>query len=113
VNNGNGAENSEIVNNGMEKLAAAEKIVKAKAAKAERKLSSVAESASDTIDDGAEEIRTRFEAFEEKLHNSTDRLLESARTLGGATSKQLSAHPLVAIGIAFAVGVGVARLLRR
>ena len=109
----NGGENGETVTNGLERLTKVEKVVKDKAAIAEEKLASIADSATEYLDDGAEEIRTRFEAFEAKLRDGTDRVLENVRAAGGATSKQMSAHPLIAVGLAFVAGMAAIRLLRR
>jgi ElaB/YqjD/DUF883 family membrane-anchored ribosome-binding protein len=113
VNNGNGGDNSDTVTNGLERLTKVEKVVKAKAAKAEENLASMTDSAIEDLDDGADEILTRFEAFGAKLRDGTDCLLENVRAAGGATSKQMSAHPLLAVGIAFVAGMAALRLLRR
>ncbi len=113
MNNGNGGDNSETVTNGLERLTKVEKVVKAKAARAEDKMASMADSAIEYLDDGAQEMRTRFEAFEAKFRDGTDWLRENVRAAGGATSKQLSAHPLLAVGVAFVAGMAAIRLLRR
>src|SRR5450432_16649 len=98
VNNGNGGESGDTVTNGLERLTKVEKVVKAKTAKAEDQLGSVADSAIEYMDEGADEMRTRFEALEAKFRDGTDWLRENVRAAGGATSKQLSAHPLLAVG---------------
>jgi ElaB/YqjD/DUF883 family membrane-anchored ribosome-binding protein len=63
----------------------------------------------DDIDAAAE----RLEALEEQLRDAGERMLESARTLTAAASKQMQTHPLTAFGVAFVAGLAVARLLRR
>ena len=60
-----------------------------------------------------DEISERLEALEEQLRIAGDRLLESAKTLSAAASKQMQTHPMAAFGVAFLAGITVARLLRR
>ena len=58
-------------------------------------------------------IGDRLEALEKQLRQAGDHLLENAKTLTAAASKQMQLHPLAAFGVAFLAGVTAARLLRR
>ncbi|HET7779839.1 MAG TPA: hypothetical protein VFL07_14920 [Rudaea sp.] len=58
-------------------------------------------------------IGDRLEALERQLRQAGDHLLENAKTLTTAASKQMQLHPLAAFGVAFLAGVTAARLLRR
>lgn len=60
-----------------------------------------------------DEVGERLEAIEEQLRIAGDRLLESAKALSSAASKQMQLHPMAAFGVAFLAGITVARLLRR
>ena len=58
-------------------------------------------------------IGDRLEALEQQLRQAGDHLLENAKTLAAAASKQMQLHPLAAFGVAFLAGLTAARLLRR
>lgn len=58
-------------------------------------------------------VGDRLEALERQLRQAGDHLLENAKTLSAAASKQMQLHPLAAFGVAFLAGVTAARLLRR
>jgi len=58
-------------------------------------------------------IGDRLEALEQQLRQAGDHLLENAKTLTAAASKQMQLHPLAAFGVAFLAGITAARLLRR
>jgi len=71
------------------------------------------DAAADTVDENIEDVAGRFADIEAQLRDAGDRLLESARVLSAETSKHTRQHPLAAIGIAFAAGIVVSKLLRR
>ena len=64
-------------------------------------------------EESIDEVSERLEALEQQLRQAGDRLLESAKSLSGAASKQMQLHPMAAFGVAFVAGMTVARLLRR
>lgn len=63
--------------------------------------------------DDIEAAGERLEALEEQLREAGERMLENAKTLTAAASKQMQMHPLTAFGVAFVAGLAVAKLLRR
>jgi ElaB/YqjD/DUF883 family membrane-anchored ribosome-binding protein len=65
------------------------------------------------LEDDIEAFRKRLDTFEEQLRVTGDRLLENAKELTVAASRQMQLHPLTAFGVAFLAGVTVAKLLRR
>ena len=67
----------------------------------------------DKVDENIEDVADRFADIEAQLRDAGDRLLESARVLSAEASKHTRQHPLTAIGIAFAAGIVVSKLLRR
>jgi len=64
-------------------------------------------------EEAIDEVSERLEALERQLRDAGDRLLESAKSLTDAASKQMQLHPMAAFGVAFLAGITVARLLRR
>jgi hypothetical protein len=66
-----------------------------------------------SAEDEIDAVTERLDAIEEQLRIVGDRLVESAKTLTAAASKQMQLHPLTAFGVAFLAGVTVAKLLRR
>ena len=79
------------------------------AERAHNHVDATAERVDDTIDDYAD----RFAELEAQLRNAGDRLVENAKVLSAEASKHTRSHPLAAIGIAFAAGIVVSKLLRR
>jgi ElaB/YqjD/DUF883 family membrane-anchored ribosome-binding protein len=71
------------------------------------------DAAADTIDENIDDVADRFADIEAQLRQAGDRLIESAKVLSAEASKQTRLHPLAAVGIAFAAGVVVSKLLRR
>ncbi len=71
------------------------------------------DAAADTVDENIDEVADRFAEIEAQLRLAGDRLIENARVLSAEASKHTRLHPLTAIGIAFAAGVVVSKLLRR
>ena len=71
------------------------------------------DAAADTVDENIDEVADRFADIEAQLRLAGDRLIENARVLSAEASKHTRLHPLTAIGIAFAAGVVVSKLLRR
>ena len=67
----------------------------------------------DKVEENIDEVADRFAEIEEQLRLAGDRLIENAKVLSAEASKQTRLHPLAAIGIAFAAGVVVSKLLRR
>ena len=72
-----------------------------------------ANNGSNSVPDDIEEVGERLEVIEEQLRIAGDRLIESAKVLSSAASKQMQTHPMAAFGVAFLAGMTVARLLRR
>lgn len=68
---------------------------------------------STSAEEDLDEVGERLAALEAQLRVAGERLLESARSLSGAASKQMQMHPMAAFGVAFLAGMTVARLLRR
>lgn len=60
-----------------------------------------------------ERLRANGAALQEELGDAGEQFVDGARRIGGIAAEQIRAHPLAAFGIAFAVGVVAARLLRR
>lgn len=69
--------------------------------------------AQETVAEDIDAVGDRLEALERQLRQAGDHLLENAKTLSAAASKQMQLHPLAAFGVAFLAGVTAARLLRR
>jgi len=90
------------------------------AARARHRVDAAADKAADKIDEAADkvdesidDVADRFADIEEQLRLAGDRLIENARILSAEASKQTRLHPLTAIGVAFAAGFVVSKLLRR
>ncbi|MEP6939699.1 MAG: hypothetical protein ABI846_08040 [Rudaea sp.] len=79
------------------------------AARARNHVDATADKVDDTIDDYAD----RFADLEQQLRQAGDRLVENAKVLSAEASRHTRSHPLAAIGIAFAAGLVVSKLLRR
>jgi ElaB/YqjD/DUF883 family membrane-anchored ribosome-binding protein len=71
------------------------------------------DAAADKVDENIDDVADRFADIEEQLRQAGDRLIENARVLSAEASRQTRSHPLAAIGIAFAAGLVVSKLLRR
>lgn len=67
----------------------------------------------DRVDDTIDEYADRFADLEAQLRSAGDRLVENAKVLSAEASRHTRSHPLAAIGIAFAAGIVVSKLLRR
>ena len=67
----------------------------------------------DKVADSIDEMGDRISTMEQQLREAGDALMENARKLSEAASKQVQLHPLAAFGIAFLVGVTAAKMMRR
>lgn len=83
------------------------------ATRTRNRVDATADKVAESIDEKVDEVADRFADIEEQLRLAGDRLIENARLLSAEASKQTRQHPLTAIGIAFAAGIVVSKLLRR
>ena len=67
----------------------------------------------DKVDESIDDYADRFADLEQQLRQAGDRLVENAKVLSAEASRHTRSHPLAAIGIAFAAGIVVSKLLRR
>lgn len=71
------------------------------------------DAAADKVDENIDDVADRFADLEAQLRETGERLLENAKSLSAEASRHTRQHPLAAIGIAFAAGIVVSKLLRR
>ncbi|MBI5276786.1 MAG: hypothetical protein HY854_10025 [Burkholderiales bacterium] len=60
----------------------------------------------------AQRIHEAVDTLEQRLNNSTERVLSMQEEYGEMAREEVRAHPLAAVGVAFAAGFILAKLLR-
>lgn len=60
----------------------------------------------------AQSLHEAVDSLEQKIGSSADRVMGLQEEYGSLARKQVRAHPLTALGVAFAAGFVLARILR-